>query len=105
MRSEELKSSQFLLDFLFEQDFKAWTHALKEAEKIKAPRTIEEYATLNGQARVQASAAATQFCQNSLDYSDSYKLLHQEMIDSAQDINIHSGELANSMLRLHKNLE
>ena len=52
MRSEELKSSQFLLDFLFEADFKAWTHALKEAEKIKAPRTIEEYATPNGQARV-----------------------------------------------------
>ena len=52
VRSEELKSSQFLLDFLFEQDFKAWANAVKEAEKIKGPRTIEEYATPNGQARV-----------------------------------------------------
>jgi hypothetical protein len=51
-RSEELKSSQFLLDFLFESDFKAWNLAVKEAEKIRVPRTLEEYATPNGQARV-----------------------------------------------------
>jgi len=59
IRSEELKSSQFLLDFLFEQDHKAWSHQIKEAEKIKGPRYLEEYATPTGQARVQASAAAT----------------------------------------------
>lgn len=82
-RSEELKSSQFLLDFLFEADHKAWAKSLKDTERIKGPRTLEEYSTLNGQARVQASAAGTQFCLKMLDYADSYKILYTEMLDSA----------------------
>ncbi len=39
------------------------------------------------------------------DYIDSYKILYQEMMDSASEIQQKSGELAGSMLRLHKNLE
>jgi hypothetical protein len=39
------------------------------------------------------------------DYIDSYKLLYQEMIDAASEVQERSGELASSMLRLHKNLE
>ena len=40
--------TRFLLDFLFEQDHKAWSHQVKEAEKIKGPRNLEEYATPSG---------------------------------------------------------
>ena len=106
VRSEELKTSQFLLDFLFEQDTKNWNKAVKDArEKIKSPKSIEEYITSNGQAKVQVSASATNFCLRNLDYADSYKILFQEMIDCASEINDRSGELANAMFRLHKNLE
>lgn len=40
-----------------------------------------------------------------MDYADSYKILYQEMMDCASEINDRSGELANAMFRLHKNLE
>jgi hypothetical protein len=53
VKSEELKSSQFFLDFLYEQDQKIWAKIMKDAnDKIKAPKSLEEYITLNGQAKV-----------------------------------------------------
>jgi len=39
------------------------------------------------------------------DYVDTYKILYNEMIDCAAEVQEKSGELANAMLRLHKNLE
>ena len=52
-RSEEIKSSQFLLDFLYEVDVKNWAKIMKDANDIiKAPRTLQEYMTVNGQAKV-----------------------------------------------------
>ena len=59
MRSEELKSSQFLLDFIYEVDTKAFAKSVKEAEKIKGPRQLDEYIIGNGQAKVQATAVST----------------------------------------------
>ena len=52
-RSEEIKSSQFILDFLYEVDVKNWAKIMKDANDIiKAPRTLQEYMTVNGQAKV-----------------------------------------------------
>ena len=52
-RSEEIKTSQLLLDFVFEADRNNWAKVIKEAnDKYKAPRNLEEYMTSNGQARV-----------------------------------------------------
>ncbi len=49
VRSEELKTSQFFLDFLYEQDAKNWAKIIKDAnEKIKTPKSLEEYTTVNG---------------------------------------------------------
>jgi hypothetical protein len=48
MRSEELKSSQFLLDFLYETDSKAFAKCMKEADKIKGPRNLEDYILSTG---------------------------------------------------------
>jgi len=39
------------------------------------------------------------------DYIDSHKILHQELIDTAAEVHERSGDLANALLRLHKNLE
>jgi regulator of sigma D len=105
MRSEELKSSQFLLDFLFETDFKVFAKILKDSEKILGPKKLDDYVTANGLARVLPSASTTQFCLRMPDYIDSHKLLYQEMIECASEVQERSGELANSLLRLHKNLE
>ena len=38
MRSEELKHSQFLLDFLFEEDLKNYAKVVKDSEKLLGPR-------------------------------------------------------------------
>lgn len=78
---------------------------MKEADKIKAPRSLDEFVTITGEVKVQAAASGTQFCLKMTDYADSYKMLYQEMIDSATEVNERSGELATSMFRLHKNLE
>ena len=40
-----------------------------------------------------------------MDYAESYKILYQEMMDCASEINDKSSELASAMFRLHKNLE
>lgn len=49
VRSEELKTSQFFLDFLYEQDAKNWAKIVKDAnENIKSPKSLEEYITVNG---------------------------------------------------------
>jgi deoxyadenosine/deoxycytidine kinase len=47
-RCEEFKASQFLLDFLFDQDLKNFQKAQKDADKAKYPRQIEEYITFKG---------------------------------------------------------
>jgi hypothetical protein len=52
MRSEELKHSQFLLDFLFEQDLKNFAKIMKDSEKLMGPRQINEYVVANGLAKV-----------------------------------------------------
>jgi hypothetical protein len=55
MRSEELKNSQFLLDFLFEQDSKAFAKLQKDVEKFgqtRGPSRLDEYLTASGLASV-----------------------------------------------------
>lgn len=47
-RSEELKNSQFLLDFLSETDLKNFQKSQKEADKAKYPKAIEEFVTYRG---------------------------------------------------------
>jgi hypothetical protein len=52
MRSEELKNSQFLLDFLYEQDAKNFMKIMKDSEKLVGARKLDEYTTTTGIARV-----------------------------------------------------
>ena len=105
MRSEELKSSQFLLSFVHETDPKVFSKIMKDAEKSKAPRGLEEFTLAEGEAKCHPSTASTQFCLKMPDYVETYRLLYQEMMDCAEEVHERSGELANSMLRLHRNLE
>lgn len=105
LRSEELKHSQFLLDFLFEEDLKNFVKVVKDSEKLLGPRQINEYVTNNGLAKVQYTTSSTQFCLKMPDYIDSYKILYQELMDCSAEVHDKSNELAASMLRLHKNLE
>jgi hypothetical protein len=79
MRSEELKNSQFLLDFLFEQDSKAFAKLQKDVEKFgqtRGPSRLDEYLTASGLASVQPSSSTTQFCVRMADYIDSHRILH-----------------------------
>lgn len=49
-RSEELKTSQFLLDFLYEKDINGFSKIQKEADKAKYGKSIEEFITYKGTA-------------------------------------------------------
>lgn len=51
-KSEELKTSQFLVDFLSETDLAAFSKACKEIEKNKFGKSIEDFITFAGQAKV-----------------------------------------------------
>ena len=101
-RCEELKNNQFLLDFLAETDLKKFQKAMKEAEKAKIPRAIEELVTYRGQGKVQMTTNSSAFCTKMMDFADSYQILYKEMIDCAKEINEKSQELASTMFQLHK---
>lgn len=98
VRSEELKSSKFLADFLFLQDLKAFQKLMKETDKqSKWPKNVEDFITYKGQAKVQMTTNSSAFCTKMVDYADSYQILYKEMIDCAKEINEKSQELASTM--------
>lgn len=86
MRCEELKSSQYLLDFLYDNDAKSFAKIAKDAEKLMGPKKLDEYITASGLAKVQVSAATTQFSMKMPDYVDSYRILYQELIDCSAEV-------------------
>jgi hypothetical protein len=71
-KSEELKTSQFLVDFISETDPAAFTKACKEIEKAKFGKSIEDFITFAGQAKVQMATASSSFCSQMNSYADLY---------------------------------
>ena len=51
-RSEELKSSQFLVDFLKCQDLKEWLQIVKVAERAKSSKQVKDLTTKDGKVNV-----------------------------------------------------
>ena len=74
---------------------------VKEAEKAKVPKTIEEFVTYSGQAKVQMTTNSSAFCTKFLDYADSYQVLYRELIECAKEINDKSQALASTFHQLH----
>jgi hypothetical protein len=51
-RSEELKSCEFLIQFLINEDQKDFTRIQKNADKIKPLKSIEDLSTIAGEIEV-----------------------------------------------------
>ena len=83
-RNEELKSSMCLKNFLEVKDYKEFTAAAKVFEKHKYGNSIAELVTENGHANVKMNQNAMVFCARMTDFTDSYQVLHQEIIETTE---------------------
>lgn len=75
MRSEELKSCEYLIHFLSNTDKKSWKTYEKALENAKFGRTLQDLTTSKGSAKVQMTANSASFCKNMFDYVSSNKIL------------------------------
>lgn len=104
-RSEELKSSKFLVEFLTLQDHKAWQTAIKLEEKRKYSRNISDIKTNTGDANVQMVQNSSVFTSKMSAFIDSHQILYQEVIDITKEVHQKSTDLAQTCYGLSKALE
>ena len=104
-RSEELKSSVFLVEFLTQVDQKKFTKDQKKFLKENFGRTLNDFANKNGMLRVQMDSKSAAFCSKMGDFIETYEILFKEMIECSKEINMKSQELATQMFAMHKFLE
>ena len=83
-RSEELKSSICLNNFLEIQDHKEFLKSNKIFEKQKYGKSIPELVTERGSVGVNMNQNAMVFCTRMTDFTDSYQILYQEIIETTQ---------------------
>ena len=104
-RSEELKSSICLNNFLEIEDLKEFVKANKIFEKTKYGKSIIELVTEKGHVGVNMNQNAMVFCTRFTDFTDSYQILYQEIIETTQEIKEKSADLAKTMHTLGEHLE
>ena len=75
-RSEELKSSICLNNFLEIEDLKEFQKANKIFEKTKYGKSIHELVTEKGQVGVNMNSNSMVFCTRMTDFTDSYQILY-----------------------------
>jgi len=105
-RSEELKSSTFLVEWLDNDQPKQFAAIMKSQEKAKVPKNLLE-AVINQQGRVPVHSISNSqvFCSKMTEFIDSYQILYNEVIECAKDINEKSQALASTMFAMHKYVE
>lgn len=94
-----------LKNFLEIEDLKEFQKANKLFEKTKYGKSIVELVTEKGQVSVKMNQNAIVFCTKMLDFTDSYQVLYQEIIDTTKEIKEKSAELAKTMHTLGEHLE
>ncbi len=75
-RSEELKSSICLINFLEIEDLKEFQKAIRLFEKTKYGRSLKELVTKYGSVGVNMNQNAMVFCTRFQDFTDSYQVLY-----------------------------
>ena len=73
MKSSILKGSDFLLEFLREQSIEQMQIKIMGSQIDKAPKSIYDFKTLNGEIDVNASEVAKRFCDNLVKYVSANK--------------------------------
>ena len=64
MKSQILRSADFLVDFLSETNTEQFRLKALGKKIAKGPMTIQEFQTLNGEIEVEAKKDARVFCEN-----------------------------------------
>ena len=94
-----------LINFLEIEDLKEFQKANKIFEKTKYGKSIVELVTEKGQAAVNMNQNAMVFCTRMTDFTDSYQILYQEIIETTAQIKEKSADLAKTMHTLGEHLE
>ena len=105
MRSEELKSYSFLVEWLTNEDVKEFTKSQKNQEKLKQAKAMADVKSMKGLVPSQMISNSAVFCTKMADFIDSYQILYSELIQCAKDINDKSKALAATMYSMHKFVE
>ena len=79
--------------------------AIKVFERTKYGRSIAELVTEKGNVGVSMNQNSMVFCARMTDFTDSYQVLHQEIIDTTEQIKEKSADLARSLHALSEHLE
>ena len=104
-RAEEFKSYPFLIEFLKNDDIKEFQKIMKNEDKKKYVRKMENVISPQGRVPAQMISNSAVFCSKMTDFIDSYQILYNEVIECAKDINEKSQALASTMFAMHKFIE
>ena len=99
-RSEELKSSICLNSFLTIDDQKEFLKATKVFEKTKYGKSLSEIVSAKGEISVEHNHNAMVFCERMIDFTDSYRDIHQEIIETTRALKQKSTDLAETFYEL-----
>ena len=87
MKSEELRSCPFLIDFLKINDHKVFEKKAKEYEKIVSKGiSLKDFVVLGGQAKLVIESDVINFFKKGSDIANHYSLLYHEIVETAKDI-------------------
>lgn len=86
-RSEEFKSYPFLTEFLNNDDIKEFQKIMKNEDKKKYVRSMDNVVSMQGRVPAQMISNSAVFCSKMTDFVDSYQILYNEVIECAKDIN------------------
>ena len=101
-RCDEFKSDPFFVDWLKNDDVKAFEKLKKELEKQKFIRSMVNVRTQQGRVPAQMVSNSAVFCSKMTDFTDSYQILYNEVIECAKEINEKSQALASTMHAMQK---
>ena len=83
-----------LINFLETSDLKDFQKNVKIFERTKYGKNLIELVTAKGEAGVQMNQNSMVFCSKMQNFTDSYQVLYQEVIETTKELNEKSAELA-----------
>ena len=83
-----------LINFLETTDLKDFQKAVKVFDRTKYGKQIKELVTQKGDVGVQMNQNSMVFCSKMQNFTDSYQVLYQEVIETTKELNEKSAELA-----------
>jgi hypothetical protein len=74
------------VEWLKNEDVKGFAKAMKEAEKQKFIRSMENVVTIDGCTDAVIVSKSDRFCSQMNEFIETYQILHTEVIDNAKQV-------------------